>query len=484
MKKNSIVKNYIYNLSYQILAIIIPIITIPYLSRVLGAENIGIYSFTLSITTYFILFGSVGVDMYGQREIAYVQGDFDNRSNIFWEIFIIKFMALTISIIIFFFIFCIDGEYSVFYKILSLEIIANAMDIAWFFKGIEEFKKTVMRNMLAKLVSLICIFLFVKTSNDLWKYLLIYVLSTSIGNLSVWIYLPKYIKRVNFRSLSFKKHFKPVLLLFIPQIATQIYTVLDKTMIGIIISNKSEVGYYEQAQKIIKLLITIATALGTVMMPRIAASYSTGNVKKIKEYMYKSFSFILFVSFPLSLGLISVSYNFVPIFYGSGYDKVAPLLCVMSPVMIIIGLSNVVGIQYLLPTKQQNKYTISVIAGALINVIFNIVLINFFASIGAAISTIIAELVVLMSQLILTKNELNIKDVFQISKKYFIASMIMFVISISLSCFINNYYISIMVQVIVSAIIYLVILFLLKDDLLLDIIKRIKIITVKLKKRE
>ena len=167
MAKKSVKKNYIYNLIYQILVMIIPLITTPYLSRVLGAENIGIYSYTLSITTYFILFGSLGVAMYGQREIAYVQDNKDKRSKTFYEIFIMRIITLFISLIIFYITFCIKGEYNVYYKILILEIIANAIDISWYFQGVEEFKKTVIRNTIVKLISVVCIFVLVKTPHTL-----------------------------------------------------------------------------------------------------------------------------------------------------------------------------------------------------------------------------------------------------------------------------------------------------------------------------
>lgn len=194
MSKKNIAKNYLYNLGYQILALVLPLITTPYLSRVLGAENIGIYSYTLSITTYFILFGSLGVSMYGQREIAYVQDDLKKRSCAFFEIFIMKCITLSISLGLFYLSFCLDGQYHLYYLILILEIIANIVDISWYFQGLEEFKKTVIRNSLVKLISVVCIFLFVKSSNDLSKYFVIYVLSTFLGNLSLWMYMPRYVK--------------------------------------------------------------------------------------------------------------------------------------------------------------------------------------------------------------------------------------------------------------------------------------------------
>ena len=474
MSKKNIAKNYLYNLGYQILALILPLITTPYLSRVLGAENIGIYSYTLSITTYFILFGSLGVSMYGQREIAYVQDDLKKRSCTFFEIFIMKCITLSISLGMFYLSFCLDGQYHLYYRILILEIIANIVDISWYFQGLEEFKKTVIRNSLVKLISVFCIFLFVKSSNDLSKYFVIYALSTFLGNLSLWIYMPRYVKMQKLKSLNIKRHIKPAIMLFIPQIATQVYTVLDKTMIGAIVIDKSEVGYYEQAQKIVKLLLTLATSLGTVMMPRIASTFARGNRKKVKEYMNKSFAFIMMIAMPLTFGIISTAHNFVPLFYGPGYEKVTPLLCVISPIIILIGLSNVTGTQYLLPTKQQNKYTISVIIGATINIILNFILIKKYASLGASIATVFAEFSVTLVQFILIRKEIKMGDIIKMTYKYLISSIIMFYISILVSHFIINNLLSILVQVAISIISYFGVLILLKDKMIIEGINLLK----------
>ena len=275
MKKKSITKNYIYNLSYQILIIFLPLITTPYVSRVLGAENVGIYGYTLSIVTYFVLFGALGISMYAQREIAYVQSDIKERSKIFFEIIIFRFITMFVSIFLYYIFFVNGNNYQNYYFILIMELVSTCFDISWFFQGLEEFKKTVIRNIIVKLISFICILVFVKTKNDLSIYILIYVLSNFIGNMSLWMYLPKYIEKIKINELNIFKHLKPTLWLFIPQIAMQIYTVLDKTMIGTIIEDKSEVGYYEQAQKIVKLCLTLVTSLGIVMVPRIANTFAS-----------------------------------------------------------------------------------------------------------------------------------------------------------------------------------------------------------------
>lgn len=468
MSKKSITKNYIYNMFFEILKIILPLITTPYLSRVLGAEKIGIYSYTLSITTYFILFGTLGIAVYGQREIAYLQNDKIERTKIFFEILIMRFFTVGISLIVFFFTFCAKGEYSTYYRILILELIAYTIDISFYFQGLEEFKKTVIRNSFVKIVSVIFIFLLVKSREDLVKYFWIYVLSTFFGNVSLWVYLPKYISKVKFKELNVFRHLKPTIGLFIPQIASQIYTVLDKTMIGYIVDDKSEVGFYEQAQKIVKLLLTIATSFGTVMVPRMANTFASGDKEKINRYMKKAFSFELLVIFPIMFGLISIVKKFVPIFYGTGYEKVIVLIICICPILLAIGLSNVIGIQYLLPTKQQNKYTISVVIGAITNLIFNYILINSFQSIGASIATVIAEYTVTIVQFFLIKNDFKILDVVKISKKYFISSIIMFLISIIIGMLINNSLISIILQISISAIVYIGLLVIMKEQFIME----------------
>lgn len=468
MKNKSIAKNYIYNVTYQLLAIILPFITTPYLSRVLGAENIGIYSYTISITTYFILFGSLGVAMYGQREIAYVQNNIEKRSKSFYEIFFMRVITLGISMIVFYASFCVNGKYSVYYKILLLELISNIVDISWYFQGLEEFKKTVTRNIFIKIISVICIFIFVKSKDNLVEYFLIYGFSTLFGNISLWMYLPKYIKKIKLRELKIFRHLKPTIELFIPQIAIQIYTVLDKTMIGTIVEQKSEVGYYEQAQKIVKLLLTIATSLGTVMIPRIAMTFARGDREKIKEYMNKSFHFVLMLAFPLMFGLISISNKFVPIFYGEGYSKVSYLLIIISPIIIAISLSNIIGMQYLLPTKQQKKFTISVIIGAIVNFILNMFFIRLFQSIGASIATVIAEFTVTGIQFYLVRHEIKFSEIFKISKNYFFISIAMAIISFGISRLIINNLLSVIIQVIISVIIYFGGLIILKDKMIID----------------
>lgn len=474
MNKNSISKNYFYNLFYQILVIVMPLITTPYLSRVLGAEAIGIYSYTLSIATYFILFGTLGISLYGQREIAYVQDEDKKKSITFWEIVILKVIMMAISMTIFWFTYGSGDQYRIYYRLLVIELISQCIDISWFFQGIEEFKKTVIRNSIVKLIFAISIFIFVKSPDDLIKYIIIIAGANLFGNLSLWLYIPKYIKKIELKDLRIFKHLKPTIVLFIPQIAVQIYTVLDKTMLGEMIEDKSEVGFYEQAQKVVKLLLTIVTSLGTVMVPRMANTFAKGDNEQLKKYMYSSFKFVFTLAFPIMAGLLLVSKEFVPIFFGQGYDKVILLINIILPITLFIGMSSIIGTQFLLPTKRQKEFTISVVAGAIFNFIFNFIFIKKYASIGASITTVFAELLVTSIQIYYIRNDIEILKTIKLAKNNIIASMLMLIIVYCTSIIIPIQGIYMMIiKIIEGCLIYGIVLILLKDSLIFEIFNRI-----------
>lgn len=484
MQQKSVTKNYIYNLTYQILILILPLVTTPYISRILGAENIGIFSFTTSISAYFILFGSLGIALYGQREIAYVQNNKQEYSKTFFEIVLLRILTIFISLIFFYFVFVIgNNDYKIYYRILILEIIGNCLDISWFFQGLEEFKKTVIRNIFVRIISVLCIFTFVKHEGDLVIYFIIYTLSGILGNCTLWLYLPKYSTKINIKRLEIFKHLKPTIMLFIPQIAIQVYTLLDRTMLGFLETNISEVGYYEQSQKIIKILLAVITSMGTVMLPRISNNFANGEKESINEYIKKSFNIVFLLSFPMIFGIIAISERFVPVFFGDGFEKVGLIMKVISPIILIIGMSNVVGMQYLLPTKRQKEFTISVICGAIINFVLNIILIMQFKSIGASIATVIAEITVVIVQIYFIRKEFDIKNIIKISKNYLISSIIMFIICTIVINFIYSNVISILIGVITGGVTYFICLLFLKDKFIIEIINKIKNVVIKLKGR-
>lgn len=474
MPKKSLVKNYIYNLVYQILTLVLPLITTPYISRVLGAENIGIYSYTYSILSYFLLFGALGVALYGQREIAYVGEDNVKRKKIFWEIQICRFLAAFIASAVYFVFFMREGDYAVYYRIWFLELLAIGFDISWFFQGIEEFKKTVTRNVLVRLVSVTLIFVLVKVPEDLIKYITIYAIADLVGNLSLWLYLPKYFKGIKIKNINAFSHLPAIILLFIPQIASQVYNLLDKTMIGNMVLNKAEVGYYEQAQKVIRVLVTIVTSLGIVMIPRMASTFASGDKEKVFDYMKKSFKFVFFLAFPIMFGIISISKSFVPVFFGEGYEKVVVLINVMAPTIILNGMANVVGTQYLLPTKKQKEYTIAILSGLGVNFILNYILIKTQFSVGASIATILSELVLVAVELYIIRKDINVKEVLKLGSNYMLAGLIMLITCMFIGITLGTSTATMVVQIIIGVIVYVGMLIILKDEYLKMFIDKVK----------
>lgn len=473
MKKKSIAKNYVYNLIYQLLTIFLPLITTPYLSRILGAEQIGIYGYTTSIVTYFILFGSLGTSMYGQREIAYHQNNEKKKSKVFFEIVIIRFVSLSISLLLFYFIYARVGDYSLYYKILLIQLAANIFDISWLFQGIEEFDKTVVRNLIVKLLCLILIFVVVKDYDDLWLYFLIYAFSELIGNLSIWLYVPKYIKKVKISELNFKRHIKQMFSLLIPQIAIQIYTVFDKTMIGLITEDMTEVGYYEQAQKIVKAALMIVNALQIVMNSRIANAYAARDDQEVRDCLEKSFNFMWLLSIPMMFGLIAVAPNFVPWYYGKGYNNVINILIATAPILVAIGLNGITGIQYLVQIGKEKIFTKSVIIGSIVNVVFNFVLIKYYGGMGAAISSVISEMCIFLFQLKYFKKQFSIVRIFKLSLKCFISGIVMFLAIKFVSNYLSVSIINTLIQVLVGIVVYFVCLLLLKYQFLKDLVSQI-----------
>ena len=353
-------------------------------------------------------------------------------------------------------------------------MIANIFDISWFFQGLEEFKKTVTRNTIVKVLSVICIFLFIKKPDDLWLYILIYTLSNLFGNISLWLYLPKYLNKVNIKKLKLRRHIVPILSLFVPQIAMQVYLVLDKTMLGSMLNNMSQVGNYEQSQKIIKTALTLVTALGTVVAPRIANIISSGNREEVSKYLEKSFRFVWLLGFPMMMGLIAVSDTVVPWFLGEGYEESKGLIKIGSMLIMAIGLNNVSGIQYLIPAKKQNIYTKSVIIAAIVNLIMNLVLIPKFKAGGALFASVMAEFLIMIVQLIDIRKDVNISIVVKNSGKYIISSFIMFIIVYFIGKNMNPTIYTTAIQVVIAGIIYAIMLVVLKDSFVIGIIQDLK----------
>lgn len=331
-----VIKNYLYNAGYQLLAVLLPLITAPYVSRVIGAHGIGINTATNSTIQYFILLGSIGIGLYGNREIAYLRSNKQAMSEAFWEIQILKMVMVTISYGAFLVYLAFCPVYKEYMLIQSLNLIAAAVDISWLYMGLEDFKKTVLRNTMVKLASAAMIFMFVKDANDTWVYIFVLAISVLGGNLTLWPYVKKTLVKVDFKKLHPFRHFKPTIALFIPQIATQVYLVLNKTMLWAMVSS-DVAGFYDRSDTLVKLVLTIVTATGTVMLPHVANAFHEGNEDAVNNLTADSFDFVSCIAIPMFAGLAAIGQKLAPLFFGPQFKPVGMAVCLEAIVIVLIG---------------------------------------------------------------------------------------------------------------------------------------------------
>lgn len=462
-----VVRNYLYNAGYQLLNLIVPFITVPYIARVLGPEGVGINSYTNSIITYFLLIGTLGITVYGNREIAYHRDNVNERSKIFWEIELLQLMTIVFAYILFLGFDFFQTKYRTYFLLQSLWIVAGAFDISWLFMGMEDFKKTVLRNTLVKLVSLAAIFMFVKNAGDVGVYIFILGIAQVLGNLTLWPYLPRVVNFPKFSNLNIWRHLGPTTMLFIPQIATQVYLQLNKTMLGQFDSVVAS-GYYDYADKLVKMALAVITATGTVMLPHMSNLAAKGDMKRFDNALYKSFSFVSFLAVPLAFGIAAVATTLAPWYYGDKFSVVGQLIIIEAPVAVLIGWSNVIGLQYLMPLKRVKDYTKSVTYGAVINILINVPLILTMGAGGATLATVIAEVAVTGYQFWVVRHNIHFGRLFKDTEKYFIAAIVMFVVVYALNGRMIISIGSLIGQIVEGILVYIGILMVLNTDILTD----------------
>ena len=468
----SVKKNYLYNLLYQMTSVLLPVLTIPYVSRVLSADGIGINTVTYANTQYFILLGSLGISIYATKKIATIREKKDKLKKTFWEIFSIQFTGCILAYMVFALTLGQSHKYGVFYMLQGFYILAAAVDISWYFLGIENFKNASLRSFFAKIISVILIFIFVKTRDDLWKYILINAGTMFVGQLIMWFYVGKDMLKVKeIGKLEIAMHIMPILALFVPQIATQVYTVLDKTMIDLF-KGAVEAGYYDQSQKIVRILLSVVTSLGIVMLPRIANLFSKDDLNEVKKSLRKAFVVISFLSIPITFGLIGISDKFVPILFGNEFLSVIPLTKISPVLVIIIGLGNVFGTQYLLAIGKNKEYTASVCIGALVNFCFNLLLIPRFAAMGAVIATVSAELSIALIQFWFARVVFDftwIKETY----KYWVSGILMLAIVRLIGNVTPISILFLVLQIAIGSLVYFISLIILRDKFLFEAIENV-----------
>lgn len=457
-------KNYLFSSSYQLLLVIVPIITIPYLSRVLGTDGIGLNTFTASVAGYYVLIATLGTNLYGNREIAYCQNDKEKRSKIFWEITLLSWSSSLITLMFYVtFIIFID-QYRSLYLLQGIAILTTMFDISWYFMGVEKFKIPVIRNFIVKFITVISIFTFVNDPSDLYKYVLILMLGGFIGSLTLWPYLRNEINHPNFKEINVLNHLKPSLLLFFPYIYLNIYTYGQKTMLGLLDSINS-VGLFFQSDTLIKVVLSLITSIGTVMLPRMSGLKSTGDLNGIKNSIKKNFNLVIGISSAFCFGIAAISINFAPFFFGEQFKSVGNILMVESFSLFFMAFSNILQTHYYLPMNKLKQLNFSMLLGAISNILLNLLLIPLFGVIGSAFSVVITELLMVSCQYYYMTKEFKYDNFFENIWKYLVSGITMFVVVFSMNISLKMNTINLILQVAIGALIYVFMNILLKTKL-------------------
>lgn len=424
----SIAKNFFYNVLYQILVMILPLITAPYVARVLGPELIGVYSYTHSIAYYFVLFAQLGLSVYGNRTIAIVRDDAKKLSETFFSIYRLQIVIASASCMIYLvYTTFLAKEYNLFLYLQFLYVLSGLFDISWFYFGIEKFKLTTMRSALIKVLTVVCVLLFVKEKTDLWLYIVIMAGGVLIGQLTLWFRLFKY---VQYTSQSFGKcfqHFKPILILFLPTIATSLYRVMDKIMLGSM-DDMAQLGYYENSEKFIAISMGVINALGAVMIPKMSNLISNGDEETVQKYMIWSMEGIFILSAPIAFGLFSIAEILAVIFYGVDFKACGTIIEILSLSLLCSTWANVLRTQYLIPKKKDKEYIISMFYGAGINIVVNLLLIPLLGARGAAVGTVMAEVAVAGAHTFFVRKKLPLFTFGKMIVPYFLFGGLMSVI--------------------------------------------------------
>ncbi len=474
---NKVTKNYFYNILYHVISLLTPLITAPYVTRVLGADLVGTSNFAFSIVYWFILVGMLGIRIYGNKEIAKCKDDREKRNKTFTEIFSLQLIWLGLITVVYYLAFSfINIDYKTVILIYGITAIATSFDISWLFVGVQDFKKITIRDLTVKAVNIAALFLFIKTVDDFILYVIFsnvfYLLSQTI----MWISIKEYVsfKFKYFKFSEIKKHIKPNLLLFIPQLAISIYSMLDQTMLGILSSDISEVGYYGYAHKFVNMFLFVTTSVGTVMLPFVARLKEEKNIEEIKKYVKKSFRVILFISIPMAIGLAVVSPFVIPWFLTESFTKTGYLISLMSPVIIFISLSSVTGMQFLIPLDRTKEYTISVTISCILNFILNLILINFIDSFGAAIATLLAEALVFIIQLYFVRKDNLFNGSLKYVIRYLLFAGVMGSIILIIGLLMGVGYLTLIIQVVVGLLIYGSLIIMSKDETFKELLKFLK----------
>ena len=399
-------KNAAYNVAYRMFSVFLPLVTAPYLSRTVGTDGVGLYSLAWSVSYVFCLIGMLGLNDYGVRTIAQVRDDRETLDRTFSAIWQMQFLVAGVTLIAWFgYVFLVAGEEKVIALHLTMMSVSCLCGFDWCLMGLDIFKPIALRNTFVKLAAAACVFLFVKEKADLWIYGFVWSLSTLLGNLMSAASLRG---KVRYRRVSMKeslKHLRPCAVLFISVLAVNVYRTMDKVMVSTI-AGVDENGLYENAEKIIYCLSGFISAIGTVMMPKIAHMQQLGQKERIARHIDRSMELIVCMVSAMAFGVAAVADRFAPLFYGEDFRYSGTLMIPLAFTLIMIGFANVIRTQVVLPQKRDHIFVKSVCCGAVVNLVANACLIPGMKSMGAVAGTLMAEMTVPLVQFLILRKEL------------------------------------------------------------------------------
>ncbi|MGG1676514.1 flippase [Neobacillus sp. NRS-1170] len=466
-------KNFLYVLLQQFVLLGLPFLTIPYISRVLGPSNVGHYSYSFSYITLFINVFLLGSNLYAVRKIANDKAKPEQLSRSFSEIFLIRTGLLLLATGVYFICVPLVWENDAVFYWQSLNLFGAFFDITWLFQGLEKFKKVVTRNITLKLLGFGSVFIFVKDKNDIVLYTIIMAAAVVVGNIALFYRLNDYV-HITLTNIQIKRHFHQMLILFIPSFSAMIYSVLDKTMLGIM-STTEQVGYYEQAYKIVYMISSLINISGVVMLPRTSSLIAEKKFEKLIHVLRNGVTLTIFIVLPITFGFLIISHDFVLWFLGDKFKPSVTITMVMAPIIIFKSLGVIFGSWYLVPMQKNKEYTLPIVIGAALNFALNILLIPRYGAVGAAIATTITEGLILSIQLWYLKDVLDLKAR---SKQdiliYLLASITMAFIAYQLSSYLRfSLFLSILVKVMTGIIVYSSLLLLLREKIAIGLMKKI-----------
>lgn len=455
IKAQSVKKNFIFQIAYQVVILVIPLIIAPYLTRTLGSNALDDYEFTYSIAYYFVLVAMLGISRHGQRIIAARREDKQALGKAFWSLYLVH-AAFSVVAILAFVVFTavFGGDYKTIYLIQTLFVASALFDVTWLFYGLENFKSVVIRNFIIKIVECVLIFCLVKTTSDLWVYTLIMASSLCLGQLVMLPQAIGFVKPVKFGWVDVKEHFKPLFVLFIAVVASTLYTVFDKTLLGIMLPNENNVAYYEFSNKIISVPKTVISVICTVMFPRVCAAVARGDDKSVRKYVNYSLQFTCFLGLGAIFGLLGIANLFAVLYYGESFAVCGDVIIALSPNIFIIELGNIVRTQYMVPNKMDIHLSVSYIINAVFNLVLSIALIPVLGIYGAVIGTLAAEICGLIFQMILCRKFLPVKDVIITMIPYALFGAVMFGLIYVIRLYFNATWWDLLLQVAVGGLTY------------------------------